>query len=198
MVLGITGCPGSGKSLLAEVIAHQGWILVDVDRMGHEIVEQDSGVKQNLITAFGRDIVGNDGRIERKALSRKVFTHPDNIHVLNDIVHPLLIRNMKSYIEESRLKGENVVVDCALIFEWNIEGIFDIIVCVTADEMVRKERLRHRDGRTEKEIDGMYHAQLSEHEKSRRADIVLMNCASIERIKVYGLMLSELPRYFMK
>lgn len=192
MILGITGCPGSGKSLLAEVIAGQGWVLVDVDRMAHEIIEQNIRVKNKLIASFGKDIIGSDGHIKRRVLAHRAFQHQDKTMDLNHIVHPPLIRNLTTYLKQLKLEKKNVVVDCALIFEWNISSIFDIIVSVVSDEKIRMKRLQKRDGRTAKEIKSINRAQLSERDKSLRADIILMNMASKEKIQLYGCMLSGL------
>jgi dephospho-CoA kinase len=192
MILGITGCPGSGKSLLAGVIAGQGWVLVDVDRMAHEFIEHNIKVKNKLIASFGKDIIGNDGLIKRRVLAQRAFQHEDKTMALNHIVHPPLIRNLTTYLKQLKLEKKNVVVDCALIFEWNISSIFDIIVCVVTNEKIRMKRLQKRDGRTAKEIKNINRAQLSERDKSLRADIVLMNMTSKEKIQLYGCMLSRL------
>lgn len=195
MVIGVTGCPGSGKSILASVIAEQGWILVDADDLGREVVENDSSILSELVQAFGQDIIDSDSNLNRHLVARRAFADSEKNQVLNDIVHPALIDRLKSRINELQAEKAHVVVDCALIFEWEIESLFDVVVCVQAHEHIRRERIIKRDGRSSDEVDGIFSAQLSESEKVHRADIVLANNGSIDRIKAYGLMLSELSRY---
>jgi len=195
MVIGVTGCPGSGKSVLAGVIEEHGWILVDADKIGREVVENDPSILGKLANAFGQDIIDDNGNLNRHLVALRAFADPRKNQVLNDIVHPALINRLKSRIDELKEEKVHVVVDCALIFEWGIESLFDVVVCAQAHEHIRKERMMKRDNRSSDEVDGMFSAQLPESEKVNRADIVLTNNGSIDRIKAYGLMLSELPQY---
>ena len=196
MVIGVTGCTGSGKSVLAEVIAGQGWLLVDADDIGHKVVEDDPEVLNELADAFGRDILDADGKINRKFVARRAFVDPEKTQILNGIVHPALIDRLKFTINSLRSEEKNAVIDCALIFEWKIEDFFDMVVCVQAHKNLRKERIIKSDNRSPEEVEGIFSAQLPQDEKVKRADIVIANNSSIEKIKAYGLMLSELPRYF--
>ncbi|MFC1650608.1 dephospho-CoA kinase [Candidatus Latescibacterota bacterium] len=193
MVIGITGCPGSGKSALAAVLAEQGWTLIDADEIGREVVENDAAVLDNLVNAFGSDILDSGGKLNRHLVARRAFSTPENNKTLNDIVHPSLIDRLKSRVDELRAGKANVVVDCALIFEWGIDDVFDTVVCVQADEALRKERIMKRDGRTSRDVENLFSAQLPESEKVRRSDIVFANNFSPEKIREFGLKLSGLP-----
>jgi len=196
MVVGVTGCPGSGKSVLAGAIVAHGWLLVDADDIGMEVVEGDSAVLDKLREAFGLDILDDEGRLKRRLVAQRAFPDLENIRKLNNIVHPKLVDRLKSRIEELRAEHDRIVVDCALIFEWEIENLFNVLICVQAHEQTRKERIMKRDGRSSEEVEGIFSAQLPEREKVSKADIVIGNNSSIEKIMSYGLMLSELPRYF--
>ena len=196
MIIGITGCPGSGKSILAAVIAEQGWVLIDADTIGREVVEHDSSILNELTKAFGKDILDSDGKLNRHLVAKRAFSNSENNQTLNEIVHPSLINRLKSRIAELRAEKNDVVVDCALIFEWGIERLFDVVVCVQAHEQIRKERIAKRNGRSSEDIEGIFSAQLPESEKVKKSDIVYANNSSIDKIRAYGLMLSELPRYF--
>jgi dephospho-CoA kinase len=105
------------------------------------------------------------------------------------------VRRIKERIREEQNAGVHVVVDCALIYEWGIEGLFDLVVCIRADEGIRKKRLMERDGRTAEEVERMFSAQLPESLKVLKADIVLANDDARENMVIYGLMLAELPKY---
>ena len=196
MVLGITGCPGSGKSVLAGILAEKGWILVDADEIGREVVEHNPDVLVELANVFGSDIINKDGRLDRRLLARRTFSQPEKTQILNNIVHPQLIECIKKRISYVRTGNDNGIVDCALIFEWGIEKFLDIVVCVSADEHFRKKNLKERDGRSSAEIEGLFSAQLPECEKIRKADIVITNNDSIEKMILYSEMLAELPRIY--
>ena len=198
MVVGVTGCPGSGKSLLAGAIAAHGWLLVDADDIGREVVEGDPEILDKLKDAFGSDILDDEGRLKRRLVAQRAFSESENIRKLNSIVHPKLVDCLKSRIGELRTGHDRIVVDCALILEWGIENLFDVLICVQAHEQTRKERIMKRDRRSSEEVEDIFSAQFQECEKVSKADIVIGNNSSIEKIMLYGLMLSELPRYFDK
>lgn len=192
MVLGITGCPGSGKSKLAEFLAENGWTLVDADRIGREVVENDTGILDKLADAFGRDILDENGALKRRVLASRAFSKSESTRTLNAIVHPSLIERLRHTVGGFGRFELNVVVDCALIFEWDIGNLFDITVCVTANKGIRRKRLMARDGRSAEEIDGMFSAQLPEDVKMMRADVAIANNGSLERLRLFGKMLSSL------
>lgn len=193
MIIGITGCPGSGKSALAAVLAEQGWILVDADDIGRQVVENDPDVLDALVHAFGGDILTSDGKLNRHLTAHRAFSSPRNTKILNDIVHPSLINRLKTRVDELRAGKATAVVDCALIFEWEIDGLFDTVVCVSADERLRKERIMKRDGRTSADVENLFSSQLPESEKVRRSHMVFANDNSSEKIREFGLSLSDPP-----
>ncbi|MHB9027736.1 MAG: dephospho-CoA kinase [Candidatus Latescibacterota bacterium] len=195
MILGITGCPGSGKSALAGVIAERGWTLVNADRLGKELVEGNAEILAELSRLFGSDIIGPEGNLDRRLLARRAFSSAEDTGKLNRAVHPALIRKVSETIEALRMDGNDVVVDCALIFEWEIGDRFDRIVCVRAGEAVRRKRLMERDRRSPEDIDRLFAAQLPESVKALRSHIVLANNGSLKDIVIDGLMLAELPKF---
>jgi dephospho-CoA kinase len=197
MILGVTGCPGSGKSVLAAAMAERGWTLIDADRVGKEVVERDPPMLGELARTFGADILGPEGTLDRRLLARRAFSSPENTRLLNGVVHPVLVRRILGLIELRRTSGENVVVDCALIYEWGIERNFDRVLCVRADEDMRRCRLASRDGRSPEEIDRLFASQFPEREKVLRADIVLANNGTRKELAAYGFMLAGLP-YFLR
>jgi len=192
MILGITGCPGSGKSALAAEIERHGWKLIDADVTGREVVENDSAVLSELVQVFGKDILSAEGKLQRRILGKKAFADHHSTGKLNDIVHPKLIARLREVVRDIRLKGADGVVDCALIFEWDIQDMFDSVICVTAEKHLRKERLITRDGRTADEIEKLFAAQFPEGEKALRADIVIKNNTSMNMMAIYGKLFSQL------
>ncbi len=193
MIIGITGCPGSGKSMLAAELAVKGWRLIDADEIGREVVETDPAVLEDIAETFGRDVLDVSGRLNRGLVAQRAFSSPENTRRLNGIVHPILIHRLASQVNELRKKNINTVVDCALIFEWGIEGLFDTVVCVTADETIRKRRIMDRDGRASADIDNLFAAQLPERQKAERSDMVIDNSGDPGRIAEFGHKLAAIP-----
>lgn len=175
MIIGITGCPGAGKSVAAQVLAEWGYTLIDADEIGREVVESDPGVIGLLAREFGNDIVRQDGTLDRRLTGQRAFASPESTEALNRIVHPALLARLRVLIDDARESANNTVVDCALIFEWGIEDWFDLVVCVHAPPDVRLKRLMDRDGRTAEDIEQLFDAQLAEDEKIRRSHIAFAN-----------------------
>ncbi len=192
MIIGVTGCPGSGKSMFAASLADEGWRLIDADMLGRELVESDKALLDDLAGAFGQDILGADGRLDRRLLAKRAFSDRERTAVLNGIVHPRLIKCLADEIEECRSNNGDAVIDCALIFEWGIASQFDAVVCVVAAKDLRIRRIAARDGRSSDEIEDMFSAQLAEEEKAHRADVVIRNEGSAGRLRSYGRMFASL------
>ena len=193
MLLGITGCPGSGKSVLAKSIADSGWELIDVDSLARDVVDNEKGIRERLAEVFGEDILLSDGSLDRRLLAKRAFAKPETTERLNSIVHPPLINKLISSIAAHDKDGKNCVVDCALIFEWGIETLFGIIICVYADKNVRKQRLMERDGRSEKDIEDLFSAQIPEIDKIKRSNVAVANNNSVLVLKTMGELIAELP-----
>ena len=193
MILGLTGCPGSGKSVVARTLGGYGWRLIDVDSMGHEAVDGSASIQKALTEQFGGDIITPDGKTNRRLLATRAFENPKLTDQLNRIVHPELIASLRARIQSQRQKGELTAVDCALIFEWDMAHEFDFVICVQAELELRIERLVNRDGRSRAVIEGFMAAQLPQEEKVRRSDLVISNNSSIERLETFAGLISLLP-----
>ena len=196
MLLGVTGCPGSGKSMLSSVIAEYGWELVNADAIGKEVVDHDTGVCEKLAESFGKDIIRTDRSLDRRLLAKRAFASAKATRMLNGIVHPPLIARLRDIVRGRNGSGSDAVVDCALIFEWAIESLFDVVVCVHADRDIRIRRIMERDGRSGQEVVGMFDAQLPEDEKIRKSHIAVANNDDAVKMRLFGTMLAGLSRHY--
>lgn len=191
ILIGLTGGPGTGKSLAAEYLKRQGAVIISGDDTGREVLDFYPAVLKKLIRAFGNDILESDGMLNRRALGRIVFGDPTALKKLNDIIHPYLLRLLKVKIDKYRKSrsSKTVVVDAALIFEWGIEKWFDYILVITSNRINRIERMT-KSGLTRKEAEGRIRSQIPQREKARRADFIIVNDDSKTalRRKVFSLL----------
>lgn len=162
---------GSGKSTASEFFSQKGLTLVDMDRVGIELLD-DSGIQAALIKAFGNDIIAA-GRINRARTAEKAFADAESIETLNRIMHPAMKARILDRIEENPHTG--VVVDGALIFEMEINNALDRVVLITAPLETRSERLRMKRGWGCDEIEKRERFQMSLDEKEKRSDFVIRN-----------------------
>jgi dephospho-CoA kinase len=175
---------GSGKTTLARLLEKRGAILVDADRIGHEIIERPQ-VRRALESAFGEDILHADGALNRRELGRRAFADEAGRACLNRIVHPSLAEELWKQVDRASgsHKKNIVVVDAALIFEWGELGRFDVIVVVHADEEGRFERVSQRHHLGGKEIRQRLSSQLPVAEKIARADFVVENNGTVRELE---------------
>tara|TARA_Y100000588_G_scaffold330098_1_gene366764 strand:- start:371 stop:964 length:594 start_codon:yes stop_codon:yes gene_type:complete len=184
MVIGVTGGIGSGKSTFTVLLAEFGAKVIDADKVAHQIIEEEE-VRNELICAFGEEIVDGQGKIKRSELGKMAFSSQEMVHVLNNIVHPPLFKELKRLINEAAdiLKKQVVVVDAALLFEWGELELFDIIVVVEAAQEIRQQRLMERSGLSAQQIQERMAAQMATSEKAARADIAVENNGDLEALK---------------
>jgi dephospho-CoA kinase len=141
-VLGVTGAYCSGKNALVGLLKDLNYTAIDVDRVGHEILD-DAEVLKKLRRDFGAAIFTPQGRVDRRILGRRVFRDPRDLRVLESIVHPPMVAEVRRLVQ--RLDGA-VVINAAVLFRMQLEGLCDAVVCVRAPLRQRLQRARRRDG----------------------------------------------------
>ena len=187
MVIGITGRIGSGKSEVARIFQKNGFTLIDVDQMGYNLLENEK-IKRKIKEMFGNSPF-KDVKIDKKGLGEIVFKDKDILYLFNLIVHPPLIRELVTIVEEQR-NIARLVVDCALIFEWGIEKLFDYVVLVKCNEEKIIERMV-KVGRTEEETKTILSVQLPDKEKLKKADFVIDNNGRLSELKKKTMQILE-------
>jgi len=105
ITIGLTGGIGSGKSAASAILADLGATVIDADKVGHEAYAPGTRCWQDLVDAFGREIVGPDGAIDRKKLGAIVFSDPLELKKLNSIVHPRIAEDINERIRYLRSRG---------------------------------------------------------------------------------------------
>ncbi len=176
MIIGVTGGIASGKTTVCRIFERQGALIIDADKIGREAVEQDKGVLAQLVDVFGDRILAQDGSLARRTLGELAFGNRLAQKKLDKIVHPPLLRRLREKIAQAQKARSHraVVVDAALLVEWDILSWFDAVVIVVS---VREDQIRRllRQGLTLKEAQDRIDAQLSVEEKVKRADYVICN-----------------------
>ena len=182
--IGLTGNIASGKSTVARYWAERGAPIIDADVLARRAVEPGSPGLRRVVEAFGPEVLTEDGAMDRAAVRRIVFRDPAARARLEAIIHPEVGRLRDE--EEARLQeaGERIVVhDIPLLFEVGIDDRFDAVVLVDAPEQQRLERLVRDRGLDEAEARRMIEAQMPAEAKRARADYVIDNDGSLERLE---------------
>jgi dephospho-CoA kinase len=184
VVIGLTGGIASGKSVVSEMLREEGALVIDADKVGHEAYARGSGCYGAVVEAFGRDVVGPDGEIDRKALGGKVFGDPAQRKRLEGIVWPWMRRVMEQRLAALRADGVPVVaLEAAVLIEADWIPIVDRVWLVEVSRDVARERLMARNGLTAEQADARIGAQLTNEERERHAQVVIDNSGTLEELR---------------
>ncbi|MDB4915053.1 MAG: Dephospho-CoA kinase [Gemmatimonadetes bacterium] len=183
LLVGLTGNIGSGKSTVAQLLSERGVTIIDADVLSRRAVEVGTPAYRAIAERWGTSILGADGGIDRGELRRIVFSDPVQLEQLNSIVHPEVESMRAALVEQSRARGDRVVVcDVPLLFERRMAESFDRIVLVDAPRPVRLERLVRERGLRETEAMDMIVAQMPAELKRARADHVIDNDGTLTQL----------------
>jgi dephospho-CoA kinase len=174
MILGVTGLIGSGKSEVAGVFGRLGARIIDCDRIGREVVENDQEILYRLSLEFGSNILDKKKRLNRRQLGHLAFESPDKTAFLNSIVHPALLAELDRRLEHARKNHYHAVVDAALLIFWKYHQKMDFTILVSSFTRNRIRRLIAA-GLTTREIDQRTKSQLPLSHLRKHSDFVLTN-----------------------
>lgn len=190
----LTGGIGSGKSLVGEILEELGALVIDSDQLAREVIERGRPGYEEVITAFGDSIL-SEGQIDRAKLAAVVFKEKDLRKKLESIIHPL-VREAAEKLARNLPSGAILVNQIPLLVESDGAKRFDYVITVSADEDIRRERLRLR-GLKDYEITERMAAQVADLDREKIANYILRNDGSIDELTraVEELMANELlPR----
>ena len=177
-VVWLMGGSGSGKTSASVIFREMGFTVIDADKVARSVLETGKPGFNETVSAFGKDILLQDGSINRKKLGEEVFANSEKLRILNGITHKYIKRELDRIISES---NNSVLIDAALPPKGFCEC--DRIIAVTAPRKVRIKRITERDGISEKTAENRIASQLSDTEYSEMADMTFQNCGSIEDLK---------------
>jgi dephospho-CoA kinase len=178
--VGLTGGIAAGKSEVQRMLSEQGVPVLDTDRVAHEVMRSGTGVYHKIIKQFGPVILGCDGEIDRKILGAIVFSNEKERQKLNQIVHPEVGRQWRSWLASQQ--GRLAVVSIPLLYECGLQNHFDGILCVWAPESLMRKRLLGR-GLTEQQADQRIQSQWPVDQKKEASTWSVINESSLEDLK---------------
>ena len=161
------------------MLADRGATIIDADVLAREAVRPETQALRDIVKRWGKDVLQQDGSLDREALRQIVFADRNELDALNRIVHPGVTRMRDREVARAKERGDPIVV-CVipLLFERNLVDEFDAIVLVDAPRPVRLERLVTTRGLEETEAMNMIAAQMPAELKRARADYCIDNNGS--------------------
>jgi dephospho-CoA kinase len=182
MNIGLTGGIACGKSTVSRLLASRGAIVIDADILAREVVEPGAPALAEVVRVFGPDMLNEDGTLNRKQLGKVVFDNEAKRKRLEELLHPAIIQLMQERMAEAeRLQPDKLVVaDVPLLYEAQMEDMFQEVLVVAASREVQLERLMQRDGLSGEEAELRIDAQMPLEWKKEWADVVIDNSGAPE------------------
>lgn len=195
LVAGLTGSIATGKSTVATILKDLGAFIVDADSAAREVVAPGMKAWDAIVRIFGHETLLKTGEIDRQALARIVFNDAAMRSILEEAVHPEVMRSMNDQVRSISARSPDAVVilDVPLLIETGMHtGVSEVIV-VYCPEVMQIERLMARDGIRREEALVRVRAQISIEEKRRYASLLIDNSASKDEtraqvVDAYGLL----------
>jgi len=174
-VIALTGGIGSGKSTVAAMLSALGATLLSADLTGHEVYQPGRPAWQEIVDAFGRDVVAEDGTIDRAKLRNIVFSDPKQLARLNAITHPRMKEMMREKLAQLGREGVGIaVLEAALLFDAGWDDLADEVWVTVAPPQIAAKRAAERSGiPVEQVLERIQKAQMSDAERRARSDVVM-------------------------
>ncbi|HYM09358.1 MAG TPA: dephospho-CoA kinase [Bryobacterales bacterium] len=180
--VGLTGGLATGKTHVAGVLAGLGCHVLSADEIGHQVLLPGGEAYDDVRKEFGPQILGADGRIDRRLLATQVFEHPERLEKLNLLVHPHVIRREELWLAQIRAAEPRAiaVIEAAILIETGSYKRFDRLILTVCSPEVQVRRHMERSGESEAETRARLARQMPLEAKRRYADYVIDTSGSRE------------------
>lgn len=176
----LTGGIGCGKSTICELFNAQGVPIIDTDQIAHQLVMPGMPALEQITSAFGNDMLTEDGQLDRQKLASQIFSDAEQKKQLESILHPLIRNEVQKQIEQ--LSTDYCIVAIPLLFETGQQGRYDYTLVVDCEEHQQVERTLARDGRTEQQIREIIKSQMPRTQRLKLADEIIDNRSTADRL----------------
>ncbi len=171
--IGLTGTIASGKSTVAQIFIELGATVISADKISREITSHDKTIINKISNKFGKNILDNEGHIERKKLRDIIFTNQESRIWLENLLHPLIRKEIEKKI--NKCSSKFCVVEIPLLKERAPFPYLDNVLLITTDLETQIQRLISRDNINRKQAMQIINAQPSIQEYKNISDTIIIN-----------------------
>lgn len=172
-ILGVTGGIGSGKSIVCKYLSLHNIPIYDADIEAKRLNNTSPVIRQELIIRFGKSIYINN-ELDRKQLASLIFNNKENLQFVNQLIHTELAKHFLNWIEDNK-RHSILALDAAVLFESGFDKYVDKIITVIAPIDIRINRVSKRDNLSPQQIEARINSQISDEERSKLSDFVVVN-----------------------
>ncbi|TVR81228.1 MAG: dephospho-CoA kinase [Saprospirales bacterium] len=181
--VGITGGIGSGKTTVCKIFETLSVPVYYADERAKYLLKTHPEILKGLQEVLGSKAFDSDGNPNRKAIAGIVFSDKDKLEWLNSLIHPRIAEDWNHWLWERLGKFPYLIKEAALFFESGSYREMDKMICVSAPQSLRIQRVMDRDGATKEEIESRMNNQLSQDLKMALSDYLIINDGSLSLVK---------------
>jgi len=183
IIIGVTGGMGSGKSSVCKILEKLGVKIIEADKVAKSLYSTEPELKDKIVESFGSNVLDEWGEVSFTQLADKAFKDDKSSALLNQITHPFIRDAIRDKIIDHSITSDKIAVDAALLFEGKLLYAVDYIITVSAPVEVRINRIVSSGRFSEEEALKRISYQLSDEEKSEKADFVIQNDGTLDELK---------------
>ena len=195
-VIGITGGIACGKSTVSNELRKYGCKIINADNMAHWQMSPDGEIYQAYIKHFGKEILNDEGRINRQKIAEKVFNDKSELDWINRITHPILLKYLRTNLVKYQQEGIPIaVLDVPLLFEAGWDKECDEVWVVQLKPSLQIKRLTERNQLSQEEAEHRIGAQINFEKRLKMADEIINNGKNKKRTRaqIRKLMAKKFP-----
>jgi len=178
--IGLTGGIGSGKTAVSDRFAELGAPVIDTDVLARDVVEPGEAALEQLVAAFGRDILNEDGTLDREALRGRVFADPDAKQRVESILHPAIRAKLLDRLAE--LEKQDLpycIIVVPLLVETDFQEMVDRVLVVEAPRERRIQWVMKRNGMSREDVEKIMDSQATSEQRAAVAHDIVYNDGSL-------------------
>ena len=186
-VYGITGGAGTGKSEVIKMLQQNfGGCVIMSDEVARELMQKGNISYQLIVEYFGRDILMDDGEIDRKKLADHVFNKKEALEKLNSMTHPYVKDEIRKLIAEAEASGECrfVALESAILLECGYEDICDEFWYVYTKPEIRRQRMKETRNYSDEKVDSVMRNQQPDEVFFEQCSFVIKNNTTLSDVYV--------------
>lgn len=188
LVVGLTGQTGAGKTTVSEMFMENEFYIINADMVARMVMSKGMPCLNDVVIAFGENILDGDGNLNRKALADIVFSNKEQLEKLNSITYPYIVAQIQKMVDSATTFCSNkVLIDAPTLFESGCYKLCNCVVSVVAPKELRIRRIVARDGISKSQAENRIKSQLSEEFFREHSKYIIENNTTKENVQLKAL-----------
>ena len=178
--IGLTGGIGSGKSTVCKIFSEFGVPVIDADIIAHSLVRPGMPALEEIAKTFGKELISNDGTLDRKKIRDQIFANDTERKKLENILHPAVYKEISVQVEN--IISKYCIISIPLLIETDASDTVDRILVIDVPRELQLQRASNRDKTNKSDIKSIIDSQISREDRLAAADDIVNNDGNIENL----------------